>query len=258
MHVFLAWGSDQPDEQGVSRQLARALGRELRHVFPDIDFFQSDVSLAVGRSWQPELMERLASSVLCIALLTEGNLHRPWLLFEVGSVAKAGRHAVVPVLLGDLRDEQLNGNPIGMHTTCRWSREGFFAIVKRIGRDFVEQQLRANTSFDLHTFFDDVAERADRAWIHLANAIPIDDQSPPPAASMPPSTAVAAASEAQAAEQSAPPSPESLDPRATDFVGMRGQITQFMEAIMTSSTDENARAEARRLIRILNRSYGSG
>lgn len=113
-NVFISWSQPQ------ARAVARALHAFVRDVVPLAVPFMSDEDIESGGRWFARIEEELSSARFGIAVLTQENVTRPWLMFEVGALAKAVTSAsgeqragqVCPYVLPPLKLSQFEGTPL--------------------------------------------------------------------------------------------------------------------------------------------------
>lgn len=93
MKVFVSWSGP------LSHSIAVALKEWVPRVLPTVEIYVSS-DLDKGVRWYEEIMKELESSDLGIICLTSSNLHKPWVNFESGAIAKRhGRAHVFPLLV---------------------------------------------------------------------------------------------------------------------------------------------------------------
>ncbi|MGC1374645.1 MAG: TIR domain-containing protein [Anaerolineales bacterium] len=95
MKTFISWSGQR------SRSIATALKMWLPDVIQQVDVWMSEHDLDAGSRWGHELTKVLEESHFGIVCLTPENQDAPWLLFEVGCLAKTTKIArVIPYLYG--------------------------------------------------------------------------------------------------------------------------------------------------------------
>ena len=91
LDVFLSWSGD------VSRSVAEALAKFIRHVVPGVDIFVSSKDISAGERWMTRLEGQLEGQHHAILCLTSHNQGSPWINYEAG--AKTPLAAVFAALL---------------------------------------------------------------------------------------------------------------------------------------------------------------
>lgn len=95
LDVFLSWSGD------VSRSVAEALAKFIRHVVPGVDIFVSSKDISAGERWMTRLEGQLEGQHHAILCLTSYNQGSPWINYEAGAIAKVVSHArVIPYTIG--------------------------------------------------------------------------------------------------------------------------------------------------------------
>jgi hypothetical protein len=82
MNVFLSWSGR------ASHDVAMVLRKWLPYMLHSIRPFMSSVDIAKGERWSDELSSELKSAQYGIICVTPFNIHKPWMNFEAGSLAR--------------------------------------------------------------------------------------------------------------------------------------------------------------------------
>lgn len=125
MKVFLSWSGDQ------SRAVAEALRGWLKLVIQSVDPWMSGRDIEPGQRWSNTLADELSKSNVGIICLTPENVHKPWLNFEAGAIAKSVNRARLVPLLHGLTESDLNG-PLGFFQCLTLDKDGVRSLVKML------------------------------------------------------------------------------------------------------------------------------
>src|SRR5678815_5923609 len=82
MNVFLSWSGR------ASHDVAMVLRKWLPYMLHSIRPFMSSVDIAKGERWSDELSSELKNAQYGIICVTPFNIHKPWMNFEAGSLAR--------------------------------------------------------------------------------------------------------------------------------------------------------------------------
>jgi hypothetical protein len=82
MNVFISWSGP------ASLAVAKALKEWLPTVIQAAEPWVSDVDIASGARWSPEVSKQLEAAKFGIICLTPGNMDAPWVLFEAGAISR--------------------------------------------------------------------------------------------------------------------------------------------------------------------------
>lgn len=130
-NTFISW-SGKP-----ALHVALALRDWLPLVVDACDPFVSEADIGSGSRWFSQIEQELEGARFGIAVLTRENLSRPWLLFEIGALAKASGK-VVPFCLPPLSKEEVGGplaNIQGRDATKEDIEELVVDLAKTLGED---------------------------------------------------------------------------------------------------------------------------
>lgn len=100
MKVFISWSGEK------SRKLAEAFRNWIPSVLQNVRPYFSPNDIEKGSRWASEISKELASSSVCILILTRDNLNSSWIMFEAGAIARViEQNRVCPIIFdGDLTD----------------------------------------------------------------------------------------------------------------------------------------------------------
>jgi class 3 adenylate cyclase len=118
MNVFISWSGTK------SREVAAALRQWIPAVLPTSEPWIAS-ELPAGSDWSREITHRLQQARIGIICLTEDNKDSPWLLFEAGALARAGR---LHLYLIDLPAAELAG-PLAQFQAARADRDGTWQLI---------------------------------------------------------------------------------------------------------------------------------
>lgn len=104
-NTFISWSGAQ------AKHVARALHGWLPLVVPACEPFVSDIDVASGSRWFSTIQDELEGAKFGVAVLSPENVEKPWVMFEVGALAK-GVGQVTPYCIGGLAKEKVGG-PLG-------------------------------------------------------------------------------------------------------------------------------------------------
>ncbi len=142
MELLISWSGP------ASHALALALRGWLPTVLPFADPWVSSADIAKGKRWGRELGEKLQESGYCVACITPGTEHEPWVNFETGAIAKVlDESHVSPLLLG-VDQEELDGLPLSQFQCTEFSKEDMRRLLDSInsaaGSPLGDAQIKRN------------------------------------------------------------------------------------------------------------------
>jgi hypothetical protein len=127
MTVFLSWSGES------SKTIASMLREWLPLIFPDVNFWISNLDIQAGERWANELDRQLESTDFGILCLVPSNVLAPWLLFEAGALSKSvASSRVVPYCIG-LRPEEVQG-PLSRFQGVSGDKIGTRSLVDSINK----------------------------------------------------------------------------------------------------------------------------
>src|SRR5215216_2046517 len=95
MKVFISWSGER------SKTVALALRDWLPGVIQTVKPWMSKKDIDAGARWSNDVAKELGETRFGIVCLTRTNLNAPWILFEVGALAKTiDETFVCPYLIG--------------------------------------------------------------------------------------------------------------------------------------------------------------
>lgn len=121
MKIFISWSGDR------SRRVAEALRSLLTVVIPNAEPWLSGQDIVPGARWQLEIARQLEETDFGILVVTQDNLHAPWLLFEAGALSKSLRARVCPYLV-DVAFKDLS-SPLSQFQSVLAIRESTLALI---------------------------------------------------------------------------------------------------------------------------------
>ena len=126
LDVFLSWSGD------VSRSVAEALAKFIRHVVPGVDIFVSSQDISAGERWMTRLEGQLEGQHHAILCLTSHNQGSPWINYEAGAIAKVVSHArVIPYTIGFSPREMESGPLTGFQAVAN-DKPGTWKLVQSL------------------------------------------------------------------------------------------------------------------------------
>lgn len=100
-------------------------------MLPYVDPWLSQADISAGDRWAQEVAKGLESSNFGIICITPENLGSPWILFEVGALAKSMHGAKVIPLLHGLEFSDISG-PLAQFQAKKLGKKGLSEIVQSI------------------------------------------------------------------------------------------------------------------------------
>src|ERR1051326_728788 len=149
MNVFISWSGTR------SREVAVSLKQWIPALLPTSEpWIASD--LPTGSNWSREITHRLQQAHTGIICLTEENRNSPWLLFEAGALARAGK---LFLYLIDFDAAELAG-PLAQFQATRANEEGTWKLILALN-SATEQQAPEN----------ELQDRFNRRWPQLRDSL---------------------------------------------------------------------------------------
>lgn len=137
MNLFLSWSGK------ASQEVAIALRTWLPYFIHSIRPFMSAVDIGKGDKWRDELSDELKDANYGIACVTPFNVHKAWMNFEAGSLARL-RH-LTPFLFRVERGA-LGHSPLTQFQLTEYGREesrnksDFYELIESINLKLAEEQ----------------------------------------------------------------------------------------------------------------------
>jgi hypothetical protein len=127
MKVFVSWSGER------SQIFAQALHDWLPMVLQSAAPWLSHADIAAGERWADTVAKELEVSNFGITCITRENVSSPWILFEVGALAKRMQEGRVIPLLLDLEFRDIAG-PLAQFQAKKAERDGLFDVVSSINQ----------------------------------------------------------------------------------------------------------------------------
>ena len=128
MNVFISWSGTR------SREVATALRQWIPALLPSSEpWIASD--LPAGSDWNREITHQLQQARTGIICLTADNKDSPWLLFEAGALARAGK---LYLYLIDLKAAEITG-PLAQFQATRADKDGTWRLIAALNNATEEQ-----------------------------------------------------------------------------------------------------------------------
>ena len=124
MKVFLSWSGERSFE--IAHILAAWISKVVQSAEPWVSVHSTDT----GSRWSEQASKRLDEVGVGIVCLVPENLASPWILFEVGALAKASV-ADIRILLLDLEPRDVR-QPLALFQHTKFDREGMRQLVGTI------------------------------------------------------------------------------------------------------------------------------
>lgn len=126
MQIFITW-SGEP-----SKAVATKLRDFLKGVIQCLRPWVSSVDIPSGARWENDIRRKLDECAFGIACVTRDNPQAPWMLFEVGAIAKKVERAFVcPYLIG-MEEGNLPSGPLVTFQAKRATEEGTWDLLTTI------------------------------------------------------------------------------------------------------------------------------
>ena len=122
MSVFISWSKRR------SKEVAIALRQLLDECLCPMGIWTSTVDMGAGLKWFEEIERHLGEATVGIVCITPENFTSPWVLFEAGSMLRAGR--LIPYLV-DAEVQELPG-PLQQYQACPTTRDGTLTLVRAV------------------------------------------------------------------------------------------------------------------------------
>ncbi len=145
MNIFLSYSGEK------SKRVAKALSEFLRKVVQDISVSFPEADIAIGEHWRSSIEHAYSEADLSIVCVTPENVEKPWIHFEVGSLAGKGVQ-VIPFLC-DMEPAELP-SPLSAFQSIKVNENGLWNLVQLI------QSLQSNQP----NLPNDRKESFDRNW----------------------------------------------------------------------------------------------
>ena len=155
MELFISWSGEK------SKYVATILKTWLPDVIQKISPWVSYLDINAGARWSNAIQERLASIKFGIICITQENATAPWILFEMGALAKALDNTFVCPYLIDMGLSDIPSGPITQFQAKSTTKEGTWDLICSI-----------NTALDKSRLPDDQLKRAfERCWPELGKRL---------------------------------------------------------------------------------------
>lgn len=164
MRVVLSWSGTR------SRAVAEALRDWLPYVIPDLEPWMSAEDIEKGARWATDIARELESARIGIICVTPENPSSPWILFEVGALAKTlEKTYVCPYLVGLQPADLPKDHPLTLFQATKAEKEDTRRLLQTINRTL---EAKALPEVRLDTIFE-------KWWPDLEarlNNLPTDDK----------------------------------------------------------------------------------
>lgn len=153
MRVFISWSGD------LSRQLGEAFRNWLPSALQYVKPYFTPSDIDKGAKWASEISKELATSTVCVIILTRDNLASSWIMFEAGAISTALDNTRVCPIIFDLEPTDLQG-PLAQ-----------FQVTKFVKRD-IQQLFETINSLAAENKLDDAVAKGvfEKWWPDLENA----------------------------------------------------------------------------------------
>lgn len=166
MKVFLSWSGDK------SKETAELLDSWIRCVLQAVDPWISTKHIGRGALWFTEVADQLQNTTIGIICLTKENLHKPWILFEAGSLARGLTSSRVCTFLVDLQPTDIEP-PLSQFNHTLPNKENMRALIDTLNESLKEHRLRddiLDTVFE--TYWPKFETELDAILVKYANETP--------------------------------------------------------------------------------------
>ncbi len=123
--LFISWSGQ------LSQKVAQHIHEWMPTVLQSVDPFLSSEDIEKGARWSDNIATKLEECGFGIIVLTEANLHAPWIMFEAGALSKmVGKSNVAPVLI-EVAVSKVRP-PLSQFQATRLEKRDFLRLVKSI------------------------------------------------------------------------------------------------------------------------------
>lgn len=120
--IFISWSGE------LSQQLGEAIKNWLPYVIQTCHPYFSPDDIEKGAKWDGQISSQLSNTNIGIICLTKENQHKPWILFEAGSLSKSMDKSRVCPLLFDMVSSDVTG-PLATFQLTEFNREDFRKLI---------------------------------------------------------------------------------------------------------------------------------
>lgn len=103
INVFVSWSGDR------SKKLGEAICAWVPSVLQNTKLYFTPNDIQKGAKWNSEISQELEASHIGIVCLTKENKEKPWIMFEVGALAKQLDKSKICTLLFGMSNSDLSG-----------------------------------------------------------------------------------------------------------------------------------------------------
>jgi hypothetical protein len=128
MKIFISW-SDEP-----SKSIAQFLSTWFKQVIQSLNIWVSTNNIEPGSPWFGAIQSGLAETYFGIICLTKENQHKPWIMFEAGSLAKGADQSRIFTLLLDLDSTDVTG-PLASYNHTKFQKEQVYKLIETINKN---------------------------------------------------------------------------------------------------------------------------
>jgi hypothetical protein len=126
LDILLTWSGS------VSHEIASLFHGWLPSVLPGIQPWISDVDIAKGKKWFPELMGQLSKTNISITFITPENVRSTWIYFEVGVIAAKLEDGVICPYLVGVEQSHVKDTPLGQFQWTEASKTDTWRLIRSI------------------------------------------------------------------------------------------------------------------------------
>ena len=143
--IFISWSGED------SHRIACILRDWLPTILPNCECWVSSEDIEKGMQWRTELDTHLKAAGIGIVCVVPGNLDKPWLNFEAGSLLRSVKTGQVCPFLFGVDGSVLQG-PLSQFQATRFEREDVRKLVHSINDccNFAIPPERLNRMFDMN------------------------------------------------------------------------------------------------------------
>lgn len=155
--------------------MAELLDEWIQCVLQAIRPWMSSKDIDRGSLWFSEITDQLKDTKIGIVCLTKDNLHKPWILFESGALAKGLSSARVCTFLIDLETTDV-GNPLAQFNHTMPTKDSVYELVRTLNSSLGEHALREKV---LEQVFDTYWPQFEEGFNRALEVNPAGEHTPP-------------------------------------------------------------------------------
>lgn len=155
MKIFISWSGER------SKIVASYLRQWIKDIIPSIAPWMSETDINAGTRWSHEIEHHLADTEFGIICLTKNNINAPWLLFEVGALAKNCDNSFVCPYLIDLSPSEIPIGPLSQFQAKKANKDKTLELMFTINNALKDNALSE----------DQLKRTFERAWSDLNDVL---------------------------------------------------------------------------------------